>query len=128
GYRVQYIRALVSDNPAISEDYRRQLLNLPAAQRKALLLGDWSSYEGQVFAEWDYRIHTCNEFAVPVEWDVWRGADDGYAAPACVLWLVHDPTYDRIYCVEEVFARGLIPERMAQAVLQIDRSLKINLG
>jgi hypothetical protein len=58
---------------------------------------------------------------------VWRGADDGYAAPACVLWLAHDPTYNRIYVVEELYERGLTPEAMARAVLRIDRSLKIEL-
>src|SRR5439155_45732 len=63
-----------------------------------------------------------------VEWEVWRGADDGFAAPACVLWLAHDPTYDRIYIVDEIYEGGLTPERMAQAVLAKDRSLKIDMG
>lgn len=129
GFRRAYFKSTVADNPALSgTDYERQLADLPAAQRKALLLGDWSSYEGQVFAEWDYQKHTCEPFAVPVSWDIWRGADDGYAAPACVLWLAYDKTYDRIYVIDELYERGLTPEAMARAVLQIDRSLKIDMG
>ncbi len=60
GFRHQYIRALACDNPAISAaEYERQLADLSAAQRKALMHGDWSSYEGQVYSEWDYQRHTC---------------------------------------------------------------------
>jgi hypothetical protein len=129
GFRHQYVRALASANPAIDlADYERQMADLPAAQRKALMHGDWSSYEGQVFAEWDYNRHTCREFPVPAEWDVWRGADDGYAAPACVLWLAYDKTHDRIYVIDEIYERGLTPEMMAQAVLAIDRRIPVDLG
>jgi hypothetical protein len=128
GFRHQYIRALASQNPAISlADYERQLADLPAAQRKALMLGDWSAHEGQVFGEWDYNKHTCREFPVPAEWEVWRGADDGFAAPACCLWLAEDKTHARLYAIAEVYERGLTPEAMARAVLQIDRSIPINL-
>ena len=129
GFRHQYIRALASDNPAIDlADYERQMADLPAAQRKALMQGSWTAHEGAVFSNWDYNRHTCQPFPIPVEWEVWRGGDDGFAAPACVLWLAYDPTYDRVYIVDEIYARGLTPERMAQAVLAKDRSLKIDMG
>jgi hypothetical protein len=129
GFRRCYFKATVDMNPALSgTDYHRQLQGLPEAQRKALLYGDWSSYEGQVFAEWSYDRHTCNEFAIPVAWDIWRGCDDGFAAPACCLWFAYDDIHDRVFVVEELYERGLTPEAMAAAVVQIDRSLKINLG
>ena len=128
GFRRAYFKATVADNPALSQsDYARQLADLPAAQRKALLHGDWSSYVGQVFDEWVYQKHTCEPFPIPAEWDVWRGADDGFAAPACVLWLAHDATHDRMYVIEELYQRGMTPEIMAQEVLRIDRSLPMNL-
>jgi Terminase large subunit, T4likevirus-type, N-terminal len=129
GFRHQYIRALASDNPAIDlADYERQLADLPAAQKAAFLYGSWQNYEGAVFSEWDYAKHTCEPFPVPVEWDVWRGADDGFAAPCAVEYLSYDKTHDRIYVIDELYERGLTPEAMARAVLQIDRSLKIDLG
>ena len=129
GFRHQYIRALASDNPAIDlADYERQMADLPAATRSALMDGSWTAHEGMVYSEWSYDKHTCQGFAVPAEYEIWRGADDGYAAPACVLWLAHDPIMDRIFVIDELYARGLTPETMARAVLQIDRSLKINLG
>ena len=129
GFRHQYVRALASDNPAIDlADYERQMSDLSPALRKALMHGDWTAHEGQVFAEWDFQKHTCEGFPVPAMWDVWRGADDGFAAPCAIEWLAYDKTHDRIYVIEELYERGLTPEAMAQAVLQIDRSLKIDLG
>ena len=41
GFRQAYFKSVVTDNPALSgTDYHKQLLDLPAAQRKALLQGD----------------------------------------------------------------------------------------
>jgi hypothetical protein len=129
GYRRVFIRATITDNPYLANTaYARSLESLPPAQHKALVEGRWDSYEGQVFSEWDYNKHTCQPFPIPVSWDIWRGADDGYAAPACVLWLAYDKTHDRYYCIDELYERGLTPEAMARAVLQIDCSLKIDLG
>jgi len=129
GFRRVFIPARISDNPYLAgTEYERQLQALPEASRKALLLGRWDVFEGAVFSEWDYNHHTCAPFAIPAEWDVWRGADDGFAAPACCLWLCYDPVNDRIYVIDELYARGLTPEAMAQAVIVKDRSLKINMG
>lgn len=126
GFRRAYFKATVKDNPALSgTDYERQLADMPTAQCKALLHGDWSSYVGQVFAEWDYAKHTCDPFPIPAEWEVWRGADDGFANPAAINWLSYDATHDRIYVIEELYQRGLTPEAMAEEVLRIDRSIPV---
>ena len=129
GFRHQYVRALPSDNPAIDlADYERQMADLPEVTRRALMQGSWTAHEGMVFSEWDYNKHTCQAFPVPAEWEAWRGADDGYAAPACVLWLAYDKTCDRIYVIAELYQRGLTPEAMAQAVLAIDRRIPVDIG
>ena len=129
GFRRAYFKSTVEDNPALSgTDYHRQLLDLPVAQKKALLHGDWSSYVGQVFTEWAYNRHTCEPFTVPAEWEIWRGADDGYAAPACVLWFAYDATHDRIFVIAELYRSGMVPETMAREVLGIDRHIPVDLG
>lgn len=59
GFRRAYFKSTVADNPALAgTDYHRQLLDQPEARRQALLHGDWSSPEGQVFSEWNYARHT----------------------------------------------------------------------
>jgi Terminase large subunit, T4likevirus-type, N-terminal len=121
GFRRAYFKSTVADNPALAgTDYERQLLDLPEAQRKALLLGDWSSYVGQVFEEWNYKLHTCDPFPVPDGLPIWRGADDGFRSPACCLWFLHDAIHDRIFVVNELYQRGLTPEELSKAVLEID--------
>jgi hypothetical protein len=126
GFRRAYFKATFKDNPALPADYERQLLDMPAAQRKAYLLGDWSAYVGQVFDEWDYNLHVCAPFPIPAEWEIWRGCDDGFAAPAACLWLAHDDIHDRVYVIAELYQRGLTPEALAHAVLRIDRTLQLS--
>jgi hypothetical protein len=127
-YRRVFIRATIADNPHLANTaYARILESLPPAQHKALVEGRWDSYEGQVFSEWNYHKHTCDPFPIPVEWEIWRGADDGFACPAAVLWLAHDEIYDRIYVVQELYARGMTATDMAREVLKIDRSIPVNV-
>lgn len=129
GYRRVFIRATIADNPYLANtSYSRQLEALPEAQRKALLLGRWDTFEGAVFSEWDYQRHTSDNFAIPYSWEIWRGADDGYAAPACVLWFAHDTTYDRIFVIQELYQAKLTPEAMAQATLALDRQIPIRFA
>ena len=49
---VRYIQAMLKDNPYLGKDYETQLMMLPEDERKALLEGNWLSYEsldGQVY-------------------------------------------------------------------------------
>jgi hypothetical protein len=123
-YRHQYIRALATDNPAISaEDYARQLAHLSAAQRRALQHGDWTAFEGQVFEEFRHERHTCRPIdpsEIPEDWDMWRSCDDGYSAPCSVLFYAYDKVADRVYVVDEVYERGLNPEELAAIALEKD--------
>jgi hypothetical protein len=85
-------------------------------------------FEGAVFSEWDYKRHTCEPFDVPETWEMWRACDDGYAAPAAVLWLAFDKVHDRIFVVDELYERGLTPEQLAFAVLRKDVRFGRELG
>ncbi len=124
GYRRVFIPARLKDNPYLNHtDYARTLDALSDADRKTLKEGRWDVYEGAVFSEWNPRLHVCDSFQVPSEWEMWRGADDGYAAPACVLWFAQDKIHDRIYVVQELYRSGMTPEVMASAVLPIDGQL-----
>ena len=121
GFRRVFIPARISDNPYLAgTSYERSLAALPEAQRKALLEGRWDTYEGAVFSEWNYQRHTCEPFQVHPSWPIFRSCDDGYAAPACVLWFAHDKIYERLFVVREAYQSGMTPEVMARAVLDID--------
>src|SRR5947208_4158437 len=129
GFRRVFIPARIGDNPYLAgTEYERQLQALPEASRKALLLGRWDVYEGAVFAEWDARVHTCEPFPIPAEWEDWRGGDDGYASRAAVLWFAKDDIHDRVYVIAELYASGMTPEVMAREVLLIDKTIPRNIG
>jgi Terminase large subunit, T4likevirus-type, N-terminal len=122
GYRRVFVPGRIDDNPYLAGgEYARFLDTLPEADRKSLKEGRWDSYAGAVFSEFRYKLHTCEPFEVPPDLEMWRGCDDGYESPACVLWLLYDEIHDRIFVVNELYARHLTPEALATAVLSIDK-------
>jgi hypothetical protein len=122
GYHRVFVPGRIDDNPYLAGgEYARFLDTLPEADRKSLKEGRWDSYAGAVFSEWSYKLHTCEPFPVPDGLEMWRGCDDGYADPACVLWFLYDEIRDRIFVVNELYRSGLTPEALAEAVLSIDK-------
>ena len=97
-----FVPATVFDNKKLLEnniEYLASLAILPEAERKALLEGDWDSFEGQVFTEWindpehyDDRqwTHVINPFRIPKSWRIYRGFDWGFSHPFSVGWYAVD--------------------------------------
>ena len=104
--RTQYIPALATENPFITDDYVFELEQKPEALRRALLNGDWDSFEGQVFKEFkndpkpmgrdeDYRLlppawtHVIEPFDIPISWPRYFSFDYGFSDPfACQWWAI----------------------------------------
>jgi Terminase large subunit, T4likevirus-type, N-terminal len=130
GFHRRFIPARIDDNVhLLGSDYLKQLQALPSAQRKALLEGRWDCVSGAVFGEFSHSKHVCAPFPIPLTWEIWRACDDGFRAPACVLWMAHDKDLsDAIYVVAELYRNQMTPELMAQRILQIDRTLQIDIG
>jgi len=104
-----FVPARVTDNPMLlraDPAYIRRLEMLPDAERRAMLLGDWDAFSGQVFCEWSRERHVIEPFAVPSSWLRIRAMDWGFAKPYCVLWgaVDHDGI---IYIYRELY--GLRP-------------------
>lgn len=105
-----FIPATIFDNKKLLEsdpEYLANLGALPEADRRALLYGDWNSFDGQVFREFkddpahydDHRwTHVINEFEIPQDWKIMRAYDFGYSKPFSVGWYAinHDGTIFRI--------------------------------
>lgn len=107
----QYIPALVTDNPHLTEDYIIQLEALPEALRKALLEGNWDCFEGQAFTEFrndadNYatrkNTHVIAPFVIPKEWRRYRSFDWGYSKPFSVGYWAED-TSGRLYRYHEIY-------------------------
>lgn len=92
GNRIAFIPAQVYDNDVLMKNdpsYVRRLENLPQAQKKAFLYGDWDIFEGQYFGEFKYDTHTCDPFPIPKDWRVYRSIDYGLDMLAC-YWIACD--------------------------------------
>lgn len=96
----QYIPALATENPFITEDYIFELEQKPEALRNALLRGDWDSFEGQVFTEFvndpkhygdRLRTHVIDPFDIPLDWPRYMSFDHGFAKPFSVGFWAVDP-------------------------------------
>lgn len=92
-----FVPARVYDNPSIIENdpaYVARLESLPRVERLRLLEGDWTIFEGQVFSELSQRVHGCEPFEVPDEWERMVVMDWGYSKPFSIGWYAID--YDGI--------------------------------
>ena len=112
GMKRIFIQSLATDNPYLMANdplYINRLQGLPEAERRAKLDGDWTTFEGQVFA--DYReehfpgepenaIHVIDPFPVPSWWPRFLAIDWGYTAMTCALWGALSPE-DRLYVYRE---------------------------
>lgn len=109
-----FIPSFVQDNVFLMQadkGYQKRLEQLPEAERKALLYGQWDIFDGQVFTEWQnnpqgYKTrrysHVIEPFAVPKEWRRFRTFDFGYAKPFAVCWFAVDGD-GRAYLYRELY-------------------------
>lgn len=124
----QYIPSRLQDNPSLNyAEYSAKLAGLgdPLLVR-AMLDGDWSIAADSMFGEtWREQLHTCDPFEIPIDWQIWRGADDGFTAPAAVHWLTQDPRTKTTYVIDEIYRPKMLPDDMARRIKQHDFSIPL---
>ncbi|HET9887117.1 MAG TPA: hypothetical protein VFR10_06350, partial [bacterium] len=92
-----FIPATIEDNPTLflnDPGYLARLDALPEIERMRLRHGIWDAFEGQVFVELSQRVHGCEDFDIPPEWERYCVLDWGYAKPFSVGWYAMD--YDGV--------------------------------
>lgn len=109
-----FVPSSVFDNQKLLEndpEYVARLAMLPEAERNALLYGNWDSFSGQVFTEWQndparyidrVSTHVISPFRVPETWAIYRGFDFGYSRPFSVGWYAVDRDR-RMYRIRELY-------------------------
>lgn len=134
----RFVPSSVFDNPFLRDtSYVTNLAMLPEARRKALLYGDWNSFEGQVFTEWrdnaDGYItrkgtHVIEPFKIPKHWRRYRSFDFGYSKPFTVQWWCVDEDgivylYRQMYgCIKDSPNEGVRwqPREIARQIREIE--------
>jgi hypothetical protein len=133
GFYRQFIPARVEDNPELLKNDPTYLERLEGMGNpelvRAMREGDWEVIAGSMFGYvWRNERHVCEPFAIPATWDIWRGGDDGYNAPASVHWLTQNPDNGTFYVIAEIYEKGLLPDEFAKQTLEMDFSIRINFG
>jgi len=134
GMTRQYIPATLDDldiPAADKEAYKAKLIASGGDQARAYLSGDWEHVSGSIFGDVFLRErHVVRRFPIPADWarrkgGLWRSCDDGFQAPAAVLWWVKDPSMQRYYIVSELYKAKMLPDEMAKVILDRDMRLQI---
>ena len=119
---VAFMPSTVVDNPYIDPTYKKHLSMLPETERRQKLMGDWDTFTGQYFVEFQRNIHVVPPFPIPESWQRYRGVDFGTANPFCCLWGAIDPSDGTMYIYREAYSKGLTAAEQARTV----KSLSIN--
>jgi hypothetical protein len=122
GLHRAFFPARIHHNPHLAGgEYERTLEAMSPEKRKALKDGRWDIFAGAQFSEFNPRIHTVDPFAIPLHWPRWRGADDGFVAQACCIWLAQNPDTKQIVAWAELYKTQMTAPYYAERVKEIDR-------
>lgn len=117
--RTYFIQSRIEDNPiGLSRDpeYPERLMTQDPSRARALLGGDWESFSGQAFMEFDMRRHVIPMRAFPENWATIVGVDGGYYDPFCTLWGKVEPRTGRVYIFRELYQAGLTDDVQAEQI------------
>lgn len=123
-----FIPAKIYDNKTLLENdpsYLQRLKSLLTRERKQLLEGDWDSFQGQAFDEWNKEIHVIKPFKIPDTWKRIRTIDYGRTAPFCCLWMALDNDHN-IYVYKEAYKTGLDATDQAELILDMSKGESID--
>lgn len=121
-----FIFSTVMDNDHILKNdpmYVRNLKSLPLADRKAMLEGDWDSFQGQFFAEFSRPVHVVKYSLFGVmarELPTKRiiSLDYGFKKPSSIHWHTLFPE-DQIITYREFYKEGFTYEKLADKILEL---------
>ena len=82
----KFIKSKAEDNPSLDSSYWAMLGTLPKALRKAFRDGDWDTFIGQAFQEWDPQRHVITPIPVPENAPMYFTFDWGFGAPFSMGW------------------------------------------
>lgn len=90
----------------------------PEAWVKRYLEGDWTAFQGQVYKEFDRRLHLVKPFAIPHHWPRYIGWDHGTVNPTAVSWQAVDEQ-GFVVLYKEYYRPGMVLKEHAEAVLEL---------
>ena len=122
GRKFEFIPSFVTDNFFLTDsdpDYVKRLSELPEKERKRLLEGDWSFFEGAYFSEFSPRKHIVKPFSIE-KMTLFRSLDYGLDMTACLWWAI-DKNGD-FYIYRELYEPNLTLSEAAKKIVKMTPS------
>lgn len=114
-----FIEATTLENPHIPKDYIINLKNnYPDFWVKRYVYGDWNTFEGQVFSEFNEANHIIDPFEIPKTWKTEYVIDYGYRNPLACLKIAIDYD-DNYYFIDEHYEREKIISYHAEKIKEM---------
>jgi len=115
-----FVPATLFDNPSIIENdpnYLKRLEQLPEAEKRAFLYGDWDVFQGQFFKSFRKTIHV-QEREVIADYRKFISLDYGYAAPSSIGWWFTDFS-GKLHRYRELYQEGLTYEKLGRMIREL---------
>ncbi len=113
-----FIKSLVFDNKFLMEnnpEYVDALQNLPEVRRRAMLFGDWDSFEGAFFPEFDREKHVATG-EIPKNAILFRALDYGLDMTCC-LWCA--ALGNKVVVYRELYQSNLLLSEAAKQIVDM---------
>lgn len=96
-------------------DYANTLRKLPKQLADAYLEGDWETFAGMFFKQFDKQKQVIEPFQIPEQWEMVMSVDPGYSSP-CSVGITARDLNGHYYRVATYYESGKSPQSHAQDV------------
>jgi PBSX family phage terminase large subunit len=115
--RVLGVHAPTTENTFLDPSYAEMLYEMysPALAAR-FIAGNFDSFVGQIFLEWDEKVHVIKPIEIKSHWFKFRAMDFGMKNPTCCLWIAEDEK-GCLYVYRELYKSMLKAEDLARQVI-----------
>lgn len=117
----EFIQSRVYDNEILMKSdptYVNRLENLPEAQKKAWLYGDWDVFDGQFLPEFNRDVHVIDPIRIPEHWYRYTVMDYGMDMLAHYEIAVDEER--NVYVMKEIHESNLIVSKAIERIQMIE--------
>lgn len=112
----RFIGSTYRTNPYLNETYLEYLEGLGGSLGKAWRDGDWDTFAGQYFSEWNYDKHVIQPFNIPSMWPKFRSIDpSGRTGITSCHWYALSPE-GRVYAYREHYESAMDLDQHADEI------------
>ena len=118
-----FIKSLATDNDFNGKEYMKMLDKLPEPLRSAWRDGNWDTFVGQYFPEWDLAKYETDIVDIPEHWQISMSIDYGLDCFAPIWYATDENGVD--YIIKEYSAKDIIIPQAANLIKEIESGLNI---